>query len=300
MFILIFLYKIWQRNFFLQVFLVFIRTSFGIVATKRRNPRPDEIERIINETHSIMWNCKGTECHPGLGLNVHCGTSIPFSIKIKCDPCEEGVNFSETNDYSTCKRCMMCGKHEKKTGNCTLEEDTTVCLRVCHKGFYMDLISGECHPCSDCCGQNDKYHEKNCEDSGFPSSKQCREHNLNCPDKPSKSTAESKDHDKDQGGLEVSEIVGIVLGTIGFLAIVIVVILGQVCGWQLIRDTLTSWFCRCGRLGASLNGHGNIMYFDVAGGQTQRSEHDPELGAGKSEHNFSGEDWLIKIDLLCN
>lgn len=42
------------------------------------------------------------------------------------------------------------------------------------------------------------------------------------------------------------------------------------------------------------------MYFDAAGGQTQRSEHDPELGAGKSEQNFSGEDWLIKIDLLCN
>ena len=283
------------------MFLVFIRTSFGTVANKRRNPRPDEIERVINETHSIMWNCKGIECHPAFGLNVHCGTSITISMKIKCVPCEKGVNFSETNDYSTCKRCMMCGKHEKKTGNCTLEEDTTVCLGVCHKGFYMDLISGECHPCSDCCGQSDKYHEKQCEDSGFPSSKQCREHNLNCPEKPPKSTAESNNNDKDQGGLEAWEIVVIVLGTILSLAIVIVVILSRVYGWHVIKDTLMSWFCYCCHLGAS-DGHGNTMYFNPADGQIQRSEHDPELGTGKSEQNFSGKDLLIKFDfiIICN
>ena len=273
------------------MFLISISTSFAKVATKRRNPRPDEIERVINETHSIMWNCKGIECHPAFGLNVHCGTSIPISMKIKCVHCVEGVNFSETNDYSTCKRCMMCGKHEKKTGNCTLEEDTTFCLRVCHKGFYMDLISGECHPCSDCCGQSDKYHEKQCEDSGFPSSKQCREHNLNCPEKPPKSTAESNNDDKDQGGLEALEVVGIVLGTILSLAIIIVVILGRVYGWHVIKDTLMSWFCYC-HLGAS-DDHANTMYFDPADGQIQRSEHDPELGTAKSEQNFSGKLRLV-------
>ncbi|XP_027046017.1 uncharacterized protein LOC113673773, partial [Pocillopora damicornis] len=154
------------------------------------------------------------------------------------------------------------------------------------KGFYMDLISGECHPCSDCCGQSDKYHEKQCEDSGFSSSKQCREHNLNCPEKPPKSTAESNNNDKDQGGLEALEVVGIVLGAILSLAIIIVVILGRVYGWHVIKDTLMSWFCYCCHLGAS-DGHGNTMYFDPADGQIQRSEYDPELGTGKSEQNFS-------------
>lgn len=134
------------------MFFVFIRISFGIVVIKRRNLRFDEIERIINEIYSIMWNCKGIECYLGLGLNVYCGISILFSIKIKCVLCEEGVNFLEINDYFICKRCMMCGKYEKKIGNCILEEDIIVCLRVCYKGFYMDLISGECYLCSDCCG----------------------------------------------------------------------------------------------------------------------------------------------------
>ena len=44
------------------------------------------------------------------------------------------------------------------------------------------------------------------------------------------------------------------------------------------------------------------MYFDPADGQIQRSEHDPELGTGKSEQNFSGKDLLIKFDfiIICN
>ncbi|PFX29734.1 uncharacterized protein LOC111324497 [Stylophora pistillata] len=272
---------IWNLVCFISIF-----ANFGIATTKRRNPGPNEIERVINETHSVMWICKKAECPPGLGLNVHCGTSIPFSMPIKCVSCVEGVNFSDTT-HSTCKGCKICGKNEKKTGKCTLEEDTTNCSGICYKGFYMDAISGECHPCSDCCGQSDKYHEKQCEDSGLPSSKQCRVHNLKCFETTTKSSAESKDHDKDQKGLEVSEIVAIGFGIIVFTAIVIFGILIVRYGWDAIRSTFVTFFCYCCHLEAS-NGQGNTMYFDGADGQVQRYEHDPQQGTGKSEHNFTG------------
>lgn len=286
------------------VFFISIRPAFGIAATKRHDPGPDEIERVINETHSFMWSCKRLECHPGLGMNVRCGTSISFSTPIMCVSCVKGVNFSNTSDYSPCKRCKMCSKHEEKTGECTLEEDTTDCLGICHKGFYWDSVVDKCQPCSECCGQRDKYHEKECEDSGLPSSKQCRENNFNCSDMPTKNTTESLDHDNPEGskiptkntdtptknvdhdnqeGLEALEIVGVVVSVILIAVFIIVVVIGVVKGWHGIGSTLMSCFHHCFHIEES-NG-GSTMHFDVPDHQVQISKCDPELGTAGSGHN---------------
>ncbi|XP_068724833.1 uncharacterized protein [Montipora capricornis] len=144
-----------------------------VKAANRKNPRSDQIERVLNETHSILWNCRHAECNPGNGLNVQCGTSVPFSKSIGCVPCTPNITYSDTHDYSTCKICRKCKEHQKKTGYCSVEEDTTKCLETCEKGHYWE--NNTCHTCSDCCGKNiSLYHEKQCENSALPRSRQCR------------------------------------------------------------------------------------------------------------------------------
>lgn len=66
------------------VFFISIRPAFGIAATKRHDPGPDEIERVINETHSFMWSCKRLECHPGLGMNVRYMEPVYHSARQSC------------------------------------------------------------------------------------------------------------------------------------------------------------------------------------------------------------------------
>ena len=144
------------------------------VICKRQNPRSDQIERVLNKTHSILWDCRHTECNPGNGLNVQCGTSVPFNKSIECVQCKPSITYSDTHDYSTCKICRKCKKHEEKIGYCSVEEDTTKCLGTCENDYYWE--NNTCHPCSDCCGEKNisEYHEKQCENSALPISRQCR------------------------------------------------------------------------------------------------------------------------------
>ncbi|CAH3041838.1 unnamed protein product, partial [Porites lobata] len=152
----------------------------SLVSCKRQKPKHDEIERVIDKTHSVIWKCSVSECHPGSGLSFPCGVSIPFSESIECVYCVKGANYSETNDYSQCKSCRKCSPHEKSSGHCTTTEDTTRCLKICNKGFYWNNITDSCDPCSDCCRQPLTHHEQQCEDSGLPMSHQCRQSHLEC------------------------------------------------------------------------------------------------------------------------
>ncbi|XP_068694907.1 uncharacterized protein [Montipora foliosa] len=141
------------------------------VSCKRQNPQPHQVERVYNATHSIPWNCP--ECNPGSGLNVQCGTSVPFNKSIECVQCKPTITYSDTHDTSTCKICRKCKKHEKKIGYCSIEEDTTNCSGTCEKGYYWE--NNTCHPCSDCCGRNiSEYHEKQCENSALPITQKCQ------------------------------------------------------------------------------------------------------------------------------
>lgn len=233
---------------FFQVVIAFIAVSeLILVQGKRQKPRHDEIERVINNTHSVIWKCSTSECNPGSGLNVQCGTSIPISIPIRCVFCVKGVNYSDTQDYSTCKSCRNCGKHENKREECTTEEDKTECLGTCRKGFYMDKITGDCHPCSDCCGEADKHHEKQCEDSGFPPKQQCRQNNVKCHYPPDGDTVIPERQDPEsQGHLQALEIAAIAISSTVFLVvIVIILVIWKYYSWQQFKSILKEWCCCC-------------------------------------------------------
>lgn len=158
--------------FLSQVILVW---GSSLTSCKRQKPRPDEIEIVMNVTHSVIWKCSVIECHPGSGMSIPCGTSVAFGMSINCVYCVKGVNYSDTSDYSQCKSCRNCSPHEKLSGNCTTTEDASSCLEICSKGFYWNNVTNACDQCSDCCGQPLKNHEKQCEDSGLPVTRQCRE-----------------------------------------------------------------------------------------------------------------------------
>ena len=160
-----------------SVFLSQVISVWGssLTSCKRQKPRPDEIEIVMNVTHSVIWKCSVIECRPGSGMSIPCGTSVAFGISINCVNCVKGVNYSDTSDYSQCKSCRKCSPHEKSSGNCTTTEDSSSCLEICSKGFYWNNVTNACDQCSDCCGQPLTYHEKQCEDSGLPVTRQCRE-----------------------------------------------------------------------------------------------------------------------------
>ena len=115
-----------------------------------------------------------------MGLSVPCGSSVPFSAPIECIYCVDRTNYSTTHDYSQCKSCMNCHANERTSGYCTPSKDTTKCLKTCLEGFYWDNVTDSCHPCSDCCGENLKHHEEQCEKSGLPISHQCQQTHVTC------------------------------------------------------------------------------------------------------------------------
>ena len=161
--------------FLSQVILVW---GSNITSCMRRKPRPDEFAFVINATYSVIWPCP--KCPLGSGLSILCGTSVARGTSINCDNCVKGVNYSDTYDYSQCKSCRKCFPHEKSSGNCNTTEDASSCLEICSKGFYWNNETSACDQCSDCCGQPVTNHEKQCEASGLPETRQCRETLLEC------------------------------------------------------------------------------------------------------------------------
>ena len=144
----------------------------------------------------------------------------------------------------------------------------------------MDKISGGCHPCSDCCWQDKKHHEKQCENSNLPRSMQCRENNFDCPKQDTKNTTGKSKH---KGGLKSSTIVGIVLGPVCFLLVVGVIFF--IYRFRSGSDCLSS---------PTLD-----MSFHSSENHFQNSEFDPELGTGKREIHFAGKFYyLIFVDNL--
>ena len=180
---------------------------------------------------------------------MHCGTSISIDIPIKCVPCVKGVNHSSTQDYSTCKGCKNCAKHENKAGECTPEDDTTECLGTCHKGFYMDKITVDCHPCSNCCSivMAKKYHEQQCEDSGLPPNQHCRQSNIKCPHPTEPVISQLPNNPDDEQGIQEALTIALIIIAIS-LVIVLIVFLGLLrrYGCEQIKSFVTKWCCcRC-------------------------------------------------------
>ena len=269
-------------------------SALTLVNCKRYKPRHDEIERILNDTHSITWKCLA-ECPVGSGYSVLCGTSVPFSVSLECVPCVEGFNFSNTHDYSPCKTCMNCDNHELKSGHCTTEKDTTTCLRTCEKGFYWDDLTDSCQQCSVCCeGQNITDHEKQCESSGLPPTHQCRQTSIICKhlSNSSQNTTDNKKPAVHQGHPQRQTLSSFLIGVIVVsivLAVVILVVLVLVVMWrcfgcQRAKTILlaAACFCYCCCHSANMTG-GNIMYFN-------HNENDAECSVRIANENEEASD----------
>ena len=224
--------------FLSQVILVYWS---NLLSCKQQTPRHDEIERVVNETYSVIWKCSVSECHPGSGLSFPCGTRIPFSESIECVNCVEGVNFSDTNDYSQCKSCRKCSPHEKSSGHCTTTEDTTRCLKMCDKGFYWNNVTDSCDPCSDCCERPFTHHEKQCEDSGLPVSHQCRQTHVKCQHPMISIKTPELVHNDEQNGLSSSSITVIIVGCVLVVLIVLGFVLWQ--KWRHVKAILKRCCC---------------------------------------------------------
>ena len=82
------------------------------------------------------YHCQN--CPPGFGLAVPCGSTITSVTSLRCVSCKEGINYSDTHDYSMCKPCDHCNPHQEKTGQCKPEKDETVCGQ-CQSGYYEEV-----------------------------------------------------------------------------------------------------------------------------------------------------------------
>ena len=200
---------------------------------KRHKPRPNEIERVINETHSIIWGCP--TCHPGQGLSVKCGTSVPFNRIIECLLCEKGVTYSDTEGTGVCLPCRVCSENQLKTGVCSLEVDSIDCAG-CIEGYYKE-ITGDCHECSWCC-VNDSRDEYMPDCTGMPiKNKHCRiqKHSDECvPPKTTVSTLPMK--------LSQAQITGIGVG----VTLTIIAVLALCVLWRRedLRQRVQNFFWR--------------------------------------------------------
>ena len=220
--------------------------TFG--CCKRQKPRPYEIERVINETQSIMWKCP--ECPFGQGLNVLCGTSINISVPIQCTDCVEGFTYSDSHGYAPCKNCQKCVENEQTSGWCSKDEDTTKCLGTCHKGFYWEELTASCVPCGDCCGVT-FLREKQCQNVGLPITHQCRQTSIRCPHPTTVTVTHIKkqdsiNHRDHEEKTNIFELVAIVVGALLVIIVIIIIIIlamWKMYGWQEAKNLLRRFFC---------------------------------------------------------
>ncbi|XP_044181019.1 uncharacterized protein LOC114975737 isoform X2 [Acropora millepora] len=257
----------------LVILLLYLITLGSCEMSLHRKPGEDEIERVVNETHSIFWQCPS--CNPGDGLSVKCGTSVSIHVSIECKPCKPNVTYSDTDDYSTCKPCQHCKEHENMTGFCSVIKDTTKCFSSCVKGYYWtnnscqpcrhckehenmtgfcsadkDTIkclpscekgyywtNNSCQPCSECCKNNISInHEKQCEDSGLPDNHQCQKTEPICQN------VSPKEENQDGNGKVYIWIIIIII--IIIVIIIFIWVIWKRDGWQEFKARIRSCF-RC-------------------------------------------------------
>ena len=204
---------------FSQVYFTLLLSMIQGVFGKRHKPGFDEIERVINDTHSVIWGCP--ICYSGQGLSVKCGTSVPFNRSIECLLCEEGVTYSDTEGTGVCLPCRVCSENQLKTGVCSLEVDSIDCAG-CIEGYYKE-ITGDCHECSWCC-VNDSRDEYMPDCVGLLKNKRCRKQKHSDECVPQETTVSTLAIVGTK--LTPAEIAGI---AIGVLVIIIAIIIAVLC-----------------------------------------------------------------------
>ena len=137
-------------------------------------------EFTIQDASGHVSCIKCGSCPPGYGLFPQCGDIIKQSdIKIECRRCQLGKTYSATNDISSCRPCEICSKHQTVERNCTLNSNSK-CNDTCTSDFYYEELTGDCQPCSWCCGSESTV-KTQCKN--MPSYQQCDVNNKNCKPK---------------------------------------------------------------------------------------------------------------------
>ncbi|XP_051722307.1 tumor necrosis factor receptor superfamily member 16 isoform X2 [Ctenopharyngodon idella] len=85
-------------------------------------------------------------CAAGTGLATSCGQE-----DTKCQPCQDGVSFSDSESLSACRLCVRCPPGIPELARCTPTLDTHC---DCGEGFFLwrehNSTSGLCAACSMC------------------------------------------------------------------------------------------------------------------------------------------------------
>ncbi|XP_056331757.1 tumor necrosis factor receptor superfamily member 16 [Danio aesculapii] len=85
-------------------------------------------------------------CAAGTGLVTSCGQE-----DTKCQPCQDGVSFSDSESLLSCKPCARCPIGIPQLARCTKTQDTQC---DCGERFFLwrdeDSTNGMCAPCRTC------------------------------------------------------------------------------------------------------------------------------------------------------
>uniref|UniRef100_A0A3B1JIY4 Neurotrophin receptor associated death domain n=1 Tax=Astyanax mexicanus TaxID=7994 RepID=A0A3B1JIY4_ASTMX len=85
-------------------------------------------------------------CPAGTGVISECGPQ-----NTKCQSCQDGVTFSDSEGLSACRACARCPPGIPQLARCTLTQDTHC---DCGEGFFLwrdgNSTEGRCAPCSVC------------------------------------------------------------------------------------------------------------------------------------------------------
>lgn len=106
------------------------------------------------KVEDVMGNltCKNCpKCPPGEGLTPQCYSFVKYGVRIECKKCELGKSYSKARDIGSCSPCGICADHETEIKKCNLTSNSVCGIGKCAKGFYSEILTGDCQPCSFCC-----------------------------------------------------------------------------------------------------------------------------------------------------
>ncbi|XP_077867214.1 uncharacterized protein LOC144356231 [Saccoglossus kowalevskii] len=93
----------------------------------------------------------------------------------ECAQCDDGSYSTGWSRLEECKPCTRCPAHLSTTRNCTKTQNAK-CGKVCDHGYFSDILSGGCFPCS-WCFPSDKQQAppriQECIEQGMPPNFQC-------------------------------------------------------------------------------------------------------------------------------
>ncbi|XP_002731828.2 uncharacterized protein LOC100367807 [Saccoglossus kowalevskii] len=134
------------------------------------------------KTNSYAVNIKGEiqcekcrKCPPGSYVSRVCGDYD----NTECAQCDDGSYSTGWSRLGECKPCTRCPAHLATTRNCTKTQNAK-CGKVCDHGYYSNILTAECEPCSWCLSTDENILQTRvpeCVTQNMPRRFQCRHDN---------------------------------------------------------------------------------------------------------------------------